>query len=140
MRRGAVQMIGGVALQQPDGEGAVAIAVAHAIALAKNFRRADAGATATHDVLFQDGHGGARKIGGGDGADKAGDIDARGTGGDTGRLITEVTTIGLGQRAGFIEGHMHIGEIFGQDRPALTSGLNIHPIGHWFPAHVFRER
>ena len=114
MARARLQMIRGVALQQTNLDRPIAVTIANAGALAENFRGADPGATAAENVLLQYGQGGPGHITRSDGADKAGYVDARGTGADAGCVVTKITTVGIDQRSGRVQGPVHVGEIFRQ--------------------------
>ena len=75
-----MHMVDGVALQEADFHRlAFGVVVAHADILAQDFRRADAGAAAAQDVLFQDAGGGAVDVLVVDVADEAGHVDFRRT-------------------------------------------------------------
>src|SRR6185437_8858350 len=90
--------IGGVALEPADLDRIAFLRGTHTGALAQNLGRADAGAGAAEDIGLEDAHARALDIIGRDLLDEAGNVDAGGTGLDAGRVVTEVTAIGLDQR------------------------------------------
>ena len=119
------QRVGRITLQRADLHRLRLGMLAHAGILAQDLDRADAGAHAAHDIGFEDRLGGADGIAGGDGADKARNVDGGRAGIDAGRIEAIEAAAAFNQRPLGIERRLHIVEIGRQLLGGEAAGTDV---------------
>ena len=105
-----LKVIGGIALQLPDQHWLAFRRLAHTGLFAKLLGRTDTGTHAAHDVLAQDRLGRRIRRAGRDLANEQRDVDVRGTGCDTGRVMAEIAAVRRDQRLVRIQRRMQVRE------------------------------